>query len=58
MPQIATITLSIAMLAVFLFTFVGIGQLRKRGDPEARKRGILMLIFSAVLLANVLIWTV
>ncbi|MBC2777650.1 hypothetical protein [Parasphingopyxis marina] len=50
----ANIALSIAMLAVFALAFGGIFLWTKRGD---RKRGLLMLAASFVILVNVLIWT-
>jgi hypothetical protein len=50
----ANIALSIAMLAVFALAFGGVFLWAKRGD---RKRGLLMLTASFVILVNVLIWT-
>ena len=47
--------LGIAMIAVFALMWGG-ATLVRRG--EDRRRGILMLVAAAVLLANVLIWTV
>ena len=44
----------IAMLACFACLFGGGYLLLKRRDP---KKGALMLVMAAVLLANVLIWT-
>ena len=54
MPPIAAATLSIMMLAVFALTAGGLYLLRK-GRPA--KQPILMLVCAAVLLVNVLIWT-
>lgn len=47
--------LSILMLAAFLLAWGGLYQLVKRGD---RKKGLLMLVASAVAVGNVLVWTV
>jgi hypothetical protein len=44
---------AIAMLGVFALVIGGIAVLR-RGD---RLKGVLMLVMAAVLLGNVLIWT-
>ena len=49
-----SLTLSIAMLAVFALVAGGAWLILKGGD---RKRGTLMLAAALVLLGNVLIWT-
>ena len=46
--------LAIAMIAAFLLL---IGGIRLAGRREDRTRGILMIGAAAVLVANVLIWT-
>ena len=53
MPGINPWIATIAMLAVFALVWGGIGVLRK-GD---RQKGWLMFAAAAVLLGNVLIWT-
>lgn len=58
MPTIAAAALSIAMLAAFLLGAVGLKQALKKDDPVARRRGLLMLVMAAILIGNVLIWTV
>ncbi|MFS0771485.1 hypothetical protein [Sphingomonas sp. 1P08PE] len=45
---------AIAMLAAFACTFGGIALIR-RGDQ--RFKGALMLVMAAVLVGNVLVWT-
>ena len=52
--QIAGAAPAIAMLACFACVGGGV-MLVRRGD---RRRGVLMLVMAAVLLGNVLIWTV
>lgn len=47
--------LSIAMLATFLLAAGGAWLIAKRRDV---KKGVLMLVAGAVLLGNVLIWTI
>jgi LPXTG-motif cell wall-anchored protein len=49
------IVLSIGMLGVFALVIGAIFLFRRSGE---RKRAILMLIAAAVLLGNILIWTV
>jgi hypothetical protein len=48
------ILLSIVMIAAFLLVAGGIWMIAKAHD---RKKGLLMLLAAAVLLGNVLIWT-
>ena len=55
MSSIASAAMTVAMIAVFLLTFGGIKLLV---GGKNRKQGGLMLAAAAVLLANVLIWTV
>ena len=42
------------MIAAFLLTAGGVKLARR---PEDRKRGLLMIAAAAVLVANVLVWT-
>ena len=46
---------AIAMCAAFALVLGGIALLRR---PDARTRGALMLVAAAVLVANVVIWTI
>lgn len=46
--------MALAMLAAFALTFAGV-KLALR--PDERKRGLLMIVAAAVLIGNVLIWT-
>lgn len=55
MAGIAALTLSIAMIAVFLLAGGGVWLVLKRRDY---RKGGLMLAAAFVLLVNVLIWTV
>ena len=55
MNWLASAALSIAMIAVFLLAAGGVTLLRR---GRHRKQGVLMLVAAAVLLGNVLIWTV
>lgn len=55
MQQVAALSLSIAMIAAFLLVLFG-ARLAWRG--EHRRQGVLMLVAAAVILANVLVWTV
>ena len=52
---LASILLSVAMLAVFALAASGTWLLIKRRDV---KKGALMLVAALVLLGNVLVWTV
>ncbi len=52
LPPAAAYPLSIMMLAVFALTLGGIFIFRRN-----RKQGALMIVAAAVLLINVLIWT-
>ncbi len=51
---IAAAAPAIAMLATFACLIGGIAVIRSGRD---RRKGVLMLVMAAVLLANVLIWT-
>ena len=55
MQTFASLALGIAMIAAFLLIAGGIDLIRRDHD---RKRGVLMLVAAAVLIANVAIWTV
>ena len=55
MTGLGAALLSIMMIAVFALAAGGLYTLLKRND---RRRGLLMLAASLVMLVNVLIWTV
>ncbi|HEU4960252.1 MAG TPA: hypothetical protein VFT56_07570 [Sphingomonas sp.] len=46
---------AIAMLAAFALVLGGVALLRR---PDARTKGALMLVAAAVLVGNVVIWTI
>ena len=46
--------MALAMLAAFVLTAGGVKLALK---PETRTRGVLMIVAAAVLVGNVLIWT-
>ncbi len=50
--------LALAMIAAFVLILFGARLARRNAVPGDRKRGLLMLAAAAVLIANVLIWTV
>ena len=54
MSGTAAATLSILMIAAFLLTGGGIWLIATRREP---RKGALMLVTAAVMLANVLVWT-
>lgn len=54
LTSIATAAPAIAMLAMFACLIGGVALIVKRQDT---KKGVLMLVMAAVLLANVAIWT-
>ena len=54
MEEFAAAAMALTMIAAFLLAIGGIVMIRRRQD---RGRGILMLIAAAVLVMNVLIWT-
>jgi len=49
----SSLVLSVLMIAAFALAIGGVAQLRRK-----EKRGWLMLVMTAVLVGNVLIWTV
>ena len=51
---IASAALAIAMIAAFLLVIGGMKLVR---TPATRKNGVLMMVAAAVLIGNVLIWT-
>lgn len=51
----AALAMAIAMLAAFALVFGGVKLALK---PEDRKRGVLMIVAAAVLVGNVLMWTI
>jgi high-affinity Fe2+/Pb2+ permease len=55
MTGFAAALLSIAVLATFALVAGALHLLIRRGE---RKQGVLMLIAAAVLLGNVLVWTI
>ena len=54
MESLDTLAPAIAMLAVFALAGVG-ARLAWRGTE--RRKGVLMLVMAAVLLGNVVVWT-
>ena len=55
MTGFAAALLAIAMVAAFLLAFGGVQMIVRQKQP---KKGALMLIAAAVLVGNVLIWTI
>ena len=55
MEQFAGLALAVAMLAAFALIFAGV---RMTVRQEDRKRGLLMIVAAAVLVGNVLVWTI
>jgi high-affinity Fe2+/Pb2+ permease len=55
MEGLAALAMTVAMLAAFALAVAGV-KLAMR--PDERKRGLLMLAAAAVLVGNVLVWTV
>ena len=55
MESFASAALALAMIAAFLLTAGGVRLMRTR---ETRSRGMLMMVAAAVLIGNVLIWTI
>ena len=51
----AALAMGIAMLAAFALVIGGVKLALK---PEDRKRGLLMIVAAAVLVGNVLMWTI
>ena len=56
MTTLDSTTRAVAMLAAFALTGFGARQVWRGG--EGRFKGVLMLIMAAVLVGNVLVWTV
>jgi hypothetical protein len=54
LPPLAQAALGVAMLGVFACVAGGAYLIAKRRET---KKGVLMLVMAAVLLGNVLIWT-
>ena len=54
MKEIASGAMALAMIAAFVLTVGGVRLAMKR---ENRKRGLLMIAAAAVLVGNVLVWT-
>ena len=54
MTSLGATTLAIAMIAAFLLI---LGGIKLTLNKESRGRGILMIIAAAVLMVNVLVWT-
>ena len=55
MEGFAAAAMALAMIAAFLLVIGGVRLMSRR---EERGRGLLMLVAAAVLVMNVLIWTV
>ena len=55
MQGFAAVAMAVAMLAAFALAIGGVRLAMRRED---RKRGVLMLVAAAVLVGNVLVWTV
>ena len=54
MTGVAALAMAVAMIAAFVLVFAGVRLALK---PEDRRRGLLMIVAAAVLVANVLVWT-
>jgi high-affinity Fe2+/Pb2+ permease len=55
MDEVTSGAMALAMIAAFLLAAGGVKLARTR---ESRVRGVLMLVAAAVLITNVMIWTV
>ena len=55
MEQVTSGAMALAMIAGFLLAIAGVRLALKR---QSRGRGILMIVAAAVLITNVMIWTV
>ena len=55
LSDISSAAMAIAMLAAFVLVLGGVKLLRSR---DSRGKGVLMLVAAAVLVGNVLIWTI
>ena len=54
MNSFASAAMALAMIAAFLLAIGGVRLTMRKDD---RKRGMLMIVAAAVLVGNVLIWT-
>ena len=54
MNEFASGAMAVAMIAAFVLTAGGIKVALK---PDSRKHGLLMIVAAAVLVGNVLVWT-
>ncbi len=54
MSEFASTAMALAMIAAFLLAGIGVKLARK---PDSRKHGLLMIAAAAVLVGNVLVWT-
>jgi high-affinity Fe2+/Pb2+ permease len=54
LDDLASGAMAVAMIAAFVLTAGGVKLALAKGD---RKRGLLMIAAAAVLVANVLVWT-
>ena len=55
MEGFTALAMAVAMLTAFALVFGGV-KLALR--PEDRRRGVLMIVAAAVLVGNVLVWTI
>ena len=55
MENFSTVLMAIAMIAAFLLVIAGVKLALAR---QTRKRGVLMILAAAVVVMNVMIWTV
>ena len=55
MEQVSSVAMAMAMIAAFLLAIGGVKLILAR---QTRFRGVLMLVAAAVLVMNVMIWTV
>ena len=55
MEGFTALAMAVAMLAAFALIF---GGLKLALRPEDRRRGVLMIVAAAVLMGNVLVWTI
>lgn len=55
MEQVSSVAMAMAMIAAFLLAIGGVKLILAR---QTRIRGVLMLVAAAVLVMNVMIWTV
>ena len=55
MQNFSSVAMALAMVAAFLLVIGGIRLVR---DRQTRTRGVLMIVAAAVMVMNVMIWTV